>query len=200
MQDWLKDTLLTVGSTVTSIIAILTVFKPLISSLIEKLFSTTLDKNLAKYNNILTRSTMAYELLLERELEFYKKVEPLLGELIPLVLDINCTALNEYKQPPSEQKESIRKYAIRYLEIIPMIKNFLYIHQTYIPLEIFNIISRLIVLLQNNAENLSNVVNSCFDDERIQVIDFSKEKDETLMLIALINTKIKSQLQKLSSM
>lgn len=61
------------------LVGVLTIFKGLLIKLLETGIKSSFEKNLETIRNKLERSTKAYEILLEREMRFYEKLEPILA-------------------------------------------------------------------------------------------------------------------------
>ena len=70
MPAWLSDFLVAIGGGTVVLIGILTIFKKLFLKLFESGMDASFEKHLEKYRNQLSRSTMAYEILLKKELKF----------------------------------------------------------------------------------------------------------------------------------
>ena len=73
MPEWIKDLLVAIGGGSVVLIGILTIFKNLFLKLFETSIEASFEKSLEKYRNQLSRSTRAYEILLEREMWFYER-------------------------------------------------------------------------------------------------------------------------------
>ena len=88
MPEWLKDFLVAVGGGTVVLVGILTIFKNLFFKLFETGIESSFEKSLEKYRKKLSRSNKAYEILLDREMRFYERIEPIFAELIPLLHDL----------------------------------------------------------------------------------------------------------------
>ena len=88
MPEWLENLLTAIGGGTVVLVGILTIFKGLLIKLFETGIESSFEKNLEKFRNKLERSTKAYEILLEREMRFYEKLEPIIAELVPLEHDL----------------------------------------------------------------------------------------------------------------
>ena len=71
MSEWIKDFLIAVGGGGVVLVGILTVFKNIFIKLVDTGLETSFSKSLEKYRNKLMRTTKAYEILLDREMQFY---------------------------------------------------------------------------------------------------------------------------------
>ena len=67
MPEWLIDLIVAIGGGTVVLVGILTIFKNLFIKLFETGIESSFEKNLEKYRNKLSRSTKAYEILLEKE-------------------------------------------------------------------------------------------------------------------------------------
>ena len=81
MPEWLKDLLVAIGGGSVVLIGILTIFKQLFLKLFETGIEVSFEKNMEKYRNKLSRSTKAYEILLDKELGFYNVLDPYFATL-----------------------------------------------------------------------------------------------------------------------
>ena len=88
MPEWLESLLTAIGGGTVVLVGVLTIFKGLLIKLFETGIESSFEKNLEKFRNKLERSTKAYEILLEREMRFYEKLEPITAELVPLEHDL----------------------------------------------------------------------------------------------------------------
>ena len=88
MPEWLESLLAAIGGGTVVLVGVLTIFKGLLIKLFETGMESLFEKNLEKFRNKLERSTKAYEILLEREMRFYEKLEPITAELVPLEHDL----------------------------------------------------------------------------------------------------------------
>ena len=82
MPEWLESLLTAIGGGTVVLVGVLTIFKGLLIKLFETGIESSFEKNLEKFRNKLERSTKAYEILLEREMRFYEKLEPITAELV----------------------------------------------------------------------------------------------------------------------
>ena len=110
MPEWLEHLLTAVGGGTVVLVGILTIFKGLIVKLFETGIESSFEKNLEKFRNKLERSTKAYEILLEREMRFYEKLEPITAELVPLEHDL-LYYLKRYEETEREKQcEAFREH------------------------------------------------------------------------------------------
>ncbi len=88
MPEWFESLLAAIGGGTVVLVGILTIFKGLLVKLFETGIESSFEKNIEKFRNKLERSTRAYEILLDREMRFYEKLEPIVAELVPLEHDL----------------------------------------------------------------------------------------------------------------
>lgn len=200
-MDILKDVLVAIGGGTVALIGVLTIFKNLFLKVMEKGIDITFDKKIEKYKNVLTRTTTAYEILLNKELDFYAKVDPLYAELVVLVQDLVYYSNYENDIDEIRRKEQYKKHVIRYLELIKEIKNESLIYQSYIPSKIFNATTEIIKTMQNDMAHWCEIAKIMYD-ESDGINDIKKSEEfcqNTLMLIAMCETFTKNRLKELST-
>ena len=199
-MDLLKDFLVAVGGGVTALIALLTIFKSMFMKFFEKGIDTAFDKKLEKYRNRLTRATTAYDLLLEKEMGYYTKIDVLFAELIVLVQDLVYESTKKDEGKSDDQRTRYKEHILRFLEMIIEIKNLDLVHQAYIPSDIFSAGTSVIMSMQDNVEHWQQVGLILFEqaDGKIDIEKSEKIKDEILMNIACVETLIKKRLKELS--
>lgn len=200
MPEWLESLLTAVGGGTVVLVGVLTIFKGLLIKLFETGMETSFEKSLEKYRNKLSRSTKAFEILLEKEFEYYGSLDSHLATLVPLVQD-----LVYYSDMSNEMELSFRQIhykedVLRYLKIIPEIKNNSVLYQPYIPVQIFAEVSHLLGAMQNNMDFWNHAGNVIFQESE-EAIDLKKAReisDSILLHIADIEVAIKKRLTELS--
>lgn len=199
-MELLKDFLVAVGGGATALIALLTIFKGMFMKYFEKGIDTAFDKKLEKYRNRLTRATTAYDLLLEKEMGYYTKIDILFAELIVLVQDLVYYSTEKDDGIADDQRMKYREHLLRFLELIMEIKNLGLVHQAYIPGDIFRAGTGIIKSMQDNIEHWQQVCIILFEqaDGKIDTEKSEKIKDEILLNIAYAETLIKKRLKALS--
>ena len=123
MPEWLGNLLAAVGGGTVVLVGILTIFKGLLIKLFETGIESSFEKNLEKFKNKLHRSTKAYEILLDREMRFYVKLEPITAELVPLEHDLLYHLRYDADANREAQCEAFREHFKRYCELIKELKN-----------------------------------------------------------------------------
>ena len=200
MPEWLKDLIIAIGGGATATISILLIVKSLLSKIIDKTIETSFEKSTIKFTNKLERSTKAYEMLLNKEFEFYGKIDPYMATLVPLVQDLEFWLQKHEEEKTDNTKANYKECLLKYLEAIPNLKNDSILYQPYIPVEVFNSVTSLIAHMQDNMKMLGNYGEIIFETKEGKV-DFDKLKvfvEEELKLIALIETVIKARLIELT--
>ena len=200
MPEWLKELIIAIGGGATATISILLIVKSLLSKIIDKTIETSFEKSTIKFTNKLERSTKAYEMLLNKEFEFYGKIDPYMATLVPLVQDLEFWLQKHEEEKTDNAKAKYKEHLLKYLETIPDLKNDLLLYQPYIPVEVLNSVTLLITHMQANIKMLGNYGEIIFETKEGNV-DFDKMKvfvEEELRLIALIEAIIKARLIELT--
>ena len=200
MPEWLKELIIAIGGGATATISILLIVKSLLSKIIDKTIETSFEKSTIKFTNKLERSTKAYEMLLNKEFEFYGKIDPYMATLVPLVQDLEFWLQKHEEEKTDNTKANYKECLLKYLEAIPNLKNDSILYQPYIPVEVFNSITSLIAHMQDNLKMLGNYGEIIFEKKEGN-LDFDKMKvfvEGELKLIALIETLIKARLIELT--
>lgn len=200
MPEWLEHLLTAVGGGTVVLIGILTIFKGLIVKLFETGIESSFEKNLEKFRNKLERSTKAYEILLEREMRFYEKLEPITAELVPLEHDLLYYLKRDEEADREKQCEAFREHLKRYCELVKDLKNENLIHQSYIPQEVFDAYTTVVKQLQDDIHlwfDMAKLLFACEYDK----IDYEKCEitvDRLFMHLAFAETKVRTRLKQLS--
>lgn len=200
MPEWLKELIIAIGGGATATISILLIVKSLLSKIIDKTIETSFEKSTIKFTNKLERSTKAYEMLLNKEFEFYGKIDPYMATLVPLVQDLEFWLQKHEEEKTDNTKANYKECLLKYLEAIPNLKNDSILYQPYIPVEVFNSVTSLIAHMQDNMKMLGNYGEIIFEKKE-GYLDFDKMKvfvEGELKLIALIETLIKARLIELT--
>ena len=123
MPEWLESLLTAIGGGTVVLVGVLTIFKGLLIKLFETGIESSFEKNLEKFRNKLERSTKAYEILLEREMRFYEKLEPITAELVPLEHDLLYYLKHDEEADREKQCKAFREHFKRYCELVKDLKN-----------------------------------------------------------------------------
>ena len=200
MTEWIKELIIAIGGGATATISILLIVKSLLSKIIDKAIETSFEKSTIKFTNKLDRSTKAYEQLLNKEFEFYEKIDPYMATLVPLVQDLEFWLQKHEEEKTDNTKANYKECLLKYLEAIPNLKNDSILYQPYIPVEVFKSVASLITHMQDNMKMLGNYGEIIFEKKEGN-LDFDKMKvfvEEELKFIALIETVIKARLIELT--
>lgn len=200
MPEWLENLIVSIGGGTVVLVAVLTIFKKLLVKLFETGIESTFEQNLEKFKNSLNRSTRAYEILLDREMRFYEKLEPIIAELVPLEHDLLYYLKYDEDADRGRQCEEFRENFKKYLDLIINLKNENLIHQAYIPQEIFSAFTAVVKLMQDDTVLWLDMAKFLFSGE-YDKIDYKKCEtvvDTLLMQLALAQTKVRARLKQLS--
>lgn len=202
MPEWLKDLIVAVGGGTVVLVGILTIFKNLFIKLFETGIESSFEKSLETYRNKLSRSTKAFEILLDREMRFYERMEPLYAELIPLQQDLIYYAKCDEELTHTAECEAFRTHFIRYAELIKEIKNEIFVHQSYIPQNIFSTSTAIVAQMQADLPFWLDVGKSQVDTkyDSIDYTEGQKKIDVVLATIAACQLAIKKRLEELSKL
>lgn len=201
MPEWIKNLLVAIGGGSVVLIGILTIFKQLFLKLFETGIESSFEKHMEKYKNKLSRSTTAYEILLNKELGFYNALDPYFATLVPLVQDLVYDSDMTKEIELSFRQLHYKQNLLKYLEVIPKLKNDIVLYQSYVPTEVFTECSNLVQLLQKDLEYWSTIGKILFEQSS-ETINHNKAEEisnSILFQISLIESIIKKRLTELSS-
>ncbi len=200
MPEWLESLLVAIGGGTVVLVGVLTIFKGLLVKLFETGIEASFEKNLEKFKNHLDRSTRAYEILLDREMRFYEKLEPITAELVPLEHDLLYYLKYDEDADRERQCEAFREHFKRYCELIKDLKNENLIHQSYIPQEVFKAFTSVVKQMQDDMPLWFDMAKFLFAGE-YDKIDYGKCEttiDTLLMQLAFAETMVRKRLKQLS--
>lgn len=200
MLEWLKNLLAAVGGGTVVMVGILTIFKGLIVKMFETGIESSFEKNIEKFKNKIERSTRAYEILLDREMRFYEKLETITAELVPLAHDLRYYLEHNEDVERKTECEEYRGHFKRYCEMVIILKNENLVHQSYTPEEIFNAYTAVVKQMQDDIPWWSDMAKLLFAGE-YDKIDYKKceEKVEMLLMsLAFAETMVRKRLKRLS--
>ena len=183
-------------------VGVLTIFKNLLIKLFETGIESSFEKNLEKYKNNLSRSTKAYEILLDREMRFYERIEPIFAELVPLEHDLLYYLKKDEIVDRKDGCEAFRKYFGRYTELIKTLKNETLIHQSYIPGSVFSASTAVVAQMQEDVSYWFEMCQLLFAGE-YEKIDYKKGEeivDVLLKNLAAAEMSVKLRLEELSKL
>lgn len=200
MPEVIRDLIIAAGGGATVVIGIFTVFKGLMIKLFEKGIESSFEKSLVKFKNNIERSTRAYDILLNREMRFYEKLEPIIAELVPLEHDLLYYLQDDNNIDRKSQCESSREKFKRYSKLIIDLKNESLIHQSYIPEDVFHAFSSIVNQMQNDLDFWFEGTEHLFAGE-YDKIDYNKGEaviNRLLAKLTIAQTLVRSRLEKLS--
>lgn len=128
------------------IIGIIYILKFIIEKLIENILSSKYSKKIVDYENTINRRTMAYKILLEKELEFYNIYFSYASNLVTDIQDVQYNYDNSLID--NKYIESLKKYILKVLELIPNLKCDSLLYESYCDRRVRTEVSKLIVILQ----------------------------------------------------
>lgn len=195
MYQWLKELLIAISGGSIVLVGMLTILKGLFVKFFTNVIDSSFEKSLEKYRNRISRSNRAYEILLDREMSYYEKIDPIFAELIPLVQDLVYLLENK-------QTEEFREHLLRYAELIINLKSEVLLHQSYIPESVFKASSEVVSEMQKSLDYWKKTAKLLFAEE-YDIIDYEKGKsivDDLLKLISLTEQVVKHRLQDLSEL
>lgn len=178
----------------------LLVFVPLlikdaVDAYANKTVTSVFDKRLERYKAKLSRSAMAKHILFEREMAFYDKVDMQIAELIPLIQDVRDSLI---ERPFTEDK---KKYILRFLKLVPEMKDTSLRYQAYLDPEIWGSFNNLVIELQSQEEKWFELARNAStekghsengEDDAVCMCD------DILMRVALFRTKQVSYLKSIA--
>lgn len=176
MLEWLKSVLTAVGGGTVVLVGILTIFKGLLVKLFETGIETSFEKSFEKFKNKLERSNRAYEILLEREMRFYERLEPITAELIPLVHDLRYYLEHHDGSERESECKHFRETFLCFGELCTTIKNENLVHQSYIPQEVFSAYSEVAKQMQDDMTVWFEMAEQLFSGD-YEKIDYDKCKE-----------------------
>ena len=202
MPEWIKDLLVAIGGGSVVLVGILTIFKNLFLKLFETGIESSFEKSLEKYKNRLSRSTKAYEILLEREMRFYERIEPIFAELVPLAQDLLYYMTRDEEVERTIECEEFRTTFGRYTCLIKELKNETLIHQSYIPQSVFTTSVTVVKQMQDDLNYWYDMAKLLFagDYERIDYENGEKAVDRLLLRLTAAEVAIKKRLEELSGL
>ena len=201
MPEWIKDLILAIGGGAFASIGILTVFKSLLIKIFETGIESSFEKSLEKYRNKLSRSSKAYDILLEREMRFYERMEPIFAELIPLMHTMKyCmekSTVSEHLTKCEEFKEGFLKYT----DLYDQIRNETLIHQSYLPANVLLSSNMVVKKMYDDLNFWKDSALALFEQkyEDIDDVTIQGVLEDLFKTIAIMEVHIKNRLEELSS-
>lgn len=200
MSEFFESLIISIGGGAVALIGGLTIFKSLLIKLFETGLESSFEKNIEKFRNKLERTTRAYEILLDREMRFYEKIEPIIAELVPLEYDLHYYLQYHEGTEPKQEYERLRDHIKKYAELIKTLKNENLVHQSYIPLGVFSAFASVIKQMQDDLSYWVDMAKLVCSGE-YEKIDYKKSEkivDNFLRKLAVANTQVRVRLNELS--
>ncbi len=200
MPEWIETLIAAIGGGTVVLIGVLTIFKRLLIKLFETGIESSFEKNLEKFKNNLERSTKAYEILLDCEMRFYEKLEPIIAELVPLEHDLLYYLKYDAEADRETQCEAFRKHFQRYSELTISLKNENLVHQSYIPQEVFGAYTSVVKQMQDDLLYWFDMEKMLFvgEYEKMDYDNGEKIVSNFLMKLTFAETKVRIRLKELS--
>lgn len=200
MAEWIKEIIIAFGGGATATVSTLLVFKYIFKKVIDKAIDTSFEKSAIKLTNRLNRTTKAYEIILKKEFEFYEKIDPDLAVLVPLIQDLEYYATTDIEENNKETKEDYKEHLLKYLDIIPRIKNDAIMYRPYISEKVFNAVTVLVKNMQDDIEYLTGVAETlyCISENKLDLTRVKEIKERVLISVAFVETEMKIRLTELS--
>lgn len=200
MPEWLQNILFSIGGGTVVLVGILTVFKQLFLKLFETGIESSFEKNLEKYKNNLSRTTKAYELLLDREMKFYENIDPLIAELIPLIQDLPYYLTENEDADIQFRCEKYKDISLRYCEMIKELKNETLTYQVYIPKSVFDAACDICKEMQNQLYFWREMAVELFNNNYNNIDHNKADEYSDMILFTIIRTEmaIQKRLEELS--
>ena len=174
--------------------------KKVVSLTIETIFSDNSSKKMQSHINILNRRTMAYEILLKKELEYYENINDFISEIVVLIQDVCWNYSQIDKTSDIKEKEKYRQASAdnfkNLLKIIPKTKKDLLVFKNYSVVEITNEHTNLVCYLQENTENITEILKEKYTKKSEEIL--KNITNEVLQLSALLSAVIQVRQRELS--
>lgn len=200
MKDFILELIAAVGGALGMTLIFLRFSKGIIQKWVETTIQTTAKKSLSKYSNTLERRTKAYEMLLEKEFAFYESASSFTSDLVVNIQDFSYYLGISNDHPGEANLAQAKEVGLAIMRSVPEFKRDVLLTETYIPDEIREASTKLLHDLQEYIpfmyEALKSSVDDILDSESIKKI--TDNEKETLMNCALLSTRIKMRLEKLS--
>lgn len=194
----LTNVLATVGGLTVVITAMVVFFKNIAEKYISSLIKNSADKELENAKNKLARSMSAYELLLNKEFEYYQKIDKIYASLIVDIQDIYWNAVEAERVAFEDRCNNLKELSLRIIKTIPELKNLNFMYQCYVPTQVYEKSGNVVICLQKDLEYFYNTIQLFFDRKDIQENELENFVNNILMSIALSNSTIKTRLDRLS--
>lgn len=169
----------------------------LAKALLQKSIDSAFAKVLEEYKDKLTREMAAYNLILEREMAYFREVDKQCAELIPLIQDLRDAVAG------SSFDENDKKRLLRYLALVMEAKDTTLRYEPYVDEKVWHYYCDLVIWLQGKQERWGAIFKrvgsgeaSNQDDKEFAI----SACDGALRQIATVRTVQFGYLEKLAGM
>ena len=198
MPEWIKDIIVAVGGGSIALLGTLTVFKQLVIKSCETGIETIFQKNIEKYRELLSRSSRSYDMILNKEMDFYEKVDSIFAELVPLTHSIKRCFDNEEHFESEKNAQRFWIYLKQYSELYDKIKTTILIHQAYIPEEILLSYTTLAKTMYDDTISLLELGKTTFDEgDKVDEKMLQSMYDNFMNVLVIPSALVKERLQTL---
>lgn len=183
------------------IIGLILLIKHIVSKTIDNVLNENSSKKIQLHINQLNRRTIAYELLLKKELLYYENILEFISVVVVSIQDV-CWNYKEYgyarnvKDKNKYKSQSIENFQ-NILRLIPSTKKDNLIYENYSSHDISKIHSNLICYIQDNSEQIVKILGK----KKYYVRDYdimNTISQEMLEKCALLSTMIHFKHEELS--
>lgn len=198
-MEYIENILTAVGGLTVVLVGTLALLRKFAETYINSLINKSANNELERVKNNLAKSMSAYELLLNKEFEFYQKIDAMFAAMIVDIQDLKWNMIGASSVDKSQRNRNTREIMLRILKLIPELKNYCHTYQCYIPLEVNKSVGHVVISLQDNMDQISKTVHLFYNEKDIEQGVVSDYEEKVLISIAMANTMIKTRLNHLAS-
>lgn len=174
--------------------------KKVVSITIETMVNDKSSKKIQTHINALNRRTIAYEILLKKELEYYENINDFISEIVVIIQDIYWNYSQINKLTDSKEKEkSVKTTAdkiINILKLIPKTKKDLLVFKNYSVVDVTNAHTAMVCYLQENSDSFVKIVKEKYSKKNEEIL--KNITNESLKLSAHLSAVIQIRQKELS--
>lgn len=197
-MEFFKSLLEIVGGATVIVTATLVFCKSIIEKVIQTQIEKSANKELEIAKSNLSRRMSAYEILLQKEIDYYQSIDKIYAELIVDVHDFKFYSIESSDIDSKVKNEQIKDISLRTLQSIKDLKNLNLVYQIYVPTEIFSITGNVIESIQDNCELIRETAVKIFEQKECDEERINKFVKEILGAVAMANAFIRNRLEQLS--
>lgn len=179
----------TIGLIIVFVIIVIFCSKIIIEKMVENVISSKYSKKVADYENSIYKKTMAYKIMLEKELNYYDIYFSYASTLVTDIQDVSYVFNKRIKG--NDDIEKLKHYLLHILEIIPKLKRDTILYECYCDEKVKTQITKLIVMLQDDF--LKNIEIFIKNPKRIRKQEIIKICDSIVMQLAMISVTIQER-------